>query len=331
VNLLEEIRPVVFSVSGEDDFEKITLELFHLQCENNRVYGKMSRLLKIEPRKVTGCHDIPFLPISLFRDHEIITGDSDGIEKVFTSSGTTGSIPSRHYVRDLSLYEESFLRTFRIFYGDPEKYRFLALLPGYLERQGSSLVYMMDHLIRLTKNNGSGFFLDDLETLSGNLREKPLSGCTTMLFGASYALLDFADHYPMDLDGVIVMETGGMKGRKKEMIREELHEIFCKQLNVKSIHSEYGMTELLSQAYSAGGGIFRTPPWMKILIRDTNDPMQFLPPGQTGGINIIDLANIHSCAFIATQDLGRLHEDGSFEVLGRFDDSDIRGCNLLAV
>jgi hypothetical protein len=331
VNLLEEIRPAVFSVSGAVDFEKIALELFHLQYENNRIYGEMSRLLRIEPGHVTGCHAIPFLPVSLFRDHEIITGEKDAIEKVFTSSGTTGSTPSKHYVRDLSLYEESFVRTFRIFYGDPEKYRFLALLPGYLERQGSSLVYMMDYMIRITKNNGSGFFLDDLETLSEKLREKPLAGCTTMLFGASYALLDFAERYPVDLDGVIVMETGGMKGRKKEIIREELHEILCKQLHVNSIHSEYGMTELLSQAYSTRRGIFRTPPWMKIMIRDINDPMHFLPPGQTGGINIIDLANLYSCAFIATQDLGRLHGDGSFEVLGRFDDSDIRGCNLLVI
>jgi hypothetical protein len=231
----------------------------------------------------------------------------------------------------LGLYEESFLRSFLKFYGDPGEYRFLALLPGYLERQDSSLVTMMDYLIRLTRDHGSGFYLHDMEALKIKLEETQLLKAKTILFGASYALLDFAEQFPMDLSGIIVMETGGMKGRRREMIREELHEFLCSRLNVKIIHSEYGMTELLSQAYSAGNGIFHTPPWMKILIRDTNDPMHFLAPGQTGGINIIDLANLHSCSFIATQDLGKVHEDGSFEVLGRFDDSDIRGCNLLVV
>ena len=252
-------------------------------------------------------------------------------EKVFTSSGTTGSVPSRHFIRDLKLYEESFTRCFQIFYGEPGKFRFLALLPGYLERQGSSLVYMLDHLIRKTERNGSGFFLNDMDTLEKHLQENHLADVQTILFGASYALIDFAESFPMNINGVTVMETGGMKGRRKELIREELHDFLCRNLNVEKIHSEYGMTELLSQAYSSGHGIFRAPPWMKILIRDVNDPLQFLPCGQTGGINIIDLANLYSCSFIATQDLGKLYEDGSFEVIGRFVDSDVRGCNLMVV
>jgi phenylacetate-coenzyme A ligase PaaK-like adenylate-forming protein len=328
---LEEIRKSVFSVSGEDGVEKASLEIFRYQCTNNRVYGDFVNYLNIDPEEVIRLEDIPFLPVSLFRDQEIISGDRTGIEKVFTSSGTTGSIPSRHFVKDLSLYEESFLRAFRIFYGDPGQYRFLVLLPGYLERQGSSLVYMMDHLISLSKQNGSGFFLHNMEELAAKLHEKTPDGVKTMLFGASYALLDFAERFPVDIHETIIMETGGMKGRKKEMIREDLHDFLCKAFNVNDIHSEYGMTELLSQGYSTGKGIFRTPPWMKVLIRDTNDPMALLPPGKTGGINIIDLANIYSCAFIATQDLGKRNEDGSFEVSGRFDDSDIRGCNLLVV
>jgi phenylacetate-coenzyme A ligase PaaK-like adenylate-forming protein len=331
MNLSEQIRPTIFNVSDEDAFREIALESFRYQFSSSKIYREMSELLGADPERITNYSGLPFLPISLFRDHKIFSDEERFIEKVFTSSGTTGSIPSKHYIRDLKLYEESFVRSFRAFYGEPEEYRFLALLPGYMERTDSSLVYMMNFLITRTRNNGSGFYLHDLEALKGKLLEEQTACCKTILFGASYALLDFAERFPMDLGDVIVMETGGMKGRKKEMIREELHEILCKNFNVKMIHSEYGMTELLSQAYSCGEGIFKTPPWMKVLIRDTNDPMHFLPTGQTGGISIIDLANLYSCSFIATQDLGRLHEDGSFEVLGRFDDSDIRGCNLLVV
>jgi hypothetical protein len=329
--LPEEIKRSVFQVSGDKDFDDLALKIFRFQNESNPVYGEMAQLLKAGPAGITDYLRIPFLPISLFRDHKIISGDREMIQKVFSSSGTTGSIPSQHFVRDVNLYEESFTRSFRIFYGDPGKFRFLALLPGYLERQGSSLVYMLDYLIRMTERNDSGFFLHNLDLLKDKLKEDRSGPVRTILFGASYALLDFAEQFPMDLSGVTIMETGGMKGRRKEMIREELHEILCHKLNVERIHSEYGMTELLSQAYSCGNGIFRAPPWMKILIRDTNDPMHYLPPGQTGGINIIDLANLYSCSFIATQDLGKLHDDGSFEVLGRFDDSDVRGCNLLVV
>jgi len=331
MNLTEEIRQSVFQISGEGYFNDLALKIFRFQYESNPVYREMSQLLRANPDKINDYLRIPFLPISLFRDHKIISGDENIFQKVFTSSGTTGSVPSQHFIKDLTLYEDSFTRAFQIFYGDPEKYRFLALLPGYLERQGSSLVYMLNYFIRKTERNGSGFFLHDLDALKEKLTENLSVPCQTILFGASFALLDFAEKFPMDIHGAIVMETGGMKGRRKELIREELHEILCHKLNVEMIHSEYGMTELLSQAYSPGNGIFRAPPWMKILIRDTNDPMYYLPPGQTGGINIIDLANLHSCSFIATQDLGKLHEDGSFEVVGRFDDSEVRGCNLMVV
>jgi len=326
-----ELKQRIFKIRGDDDFNSLCLDIYRFQYETNPVCQEFSRLLRIDPSDLSSYNKIPFLPVSFFKDHEIISGKDLPIEKIFTSSGTTGTIPSRHLVSDLELYRESFSRSFRMFYGDPASYLILALLPGYLERQGSSLVYMIDCLIGESKQNGSGFFLDDLNGLYEKLKNTALDRRKTILFGASYALLDFAEKFQLDLSGAIIMETGGMKGRRKEMIREELHEILCRRFNVEKIHSEYGMTELLSQAYSKGDGIYRTPPWMKVLIRDTNDPLSYLPAGQTGGINIIDLANIYSCSFIATQDLGRLHDDGSFEVLGRFDDSDVRGCNLLVV
>jgi len=329
--LSEEIKQAIFTISGENDFENIALKIFRYQVTANRIYDDFCRALGILPEKVMHLQEIPFMPVGFFRDHRVISGNRDDFEKIFRSSGTTASVSSQHFVKDLQLYRESFTRSFSLYYGDPGHFRFLALLPGYLERQDSSLVYMMDSFIRLTAGNGSGFFLHDLDALQKRLLETNDGATRTILFGASYALLDFAELYPSDLSGITVMETGGMKGRKREMIREELHEILCHRFNIGGIHSEYGMTELLSQAYSQGDGLFRTPPWMKVMIRDTNDPMHFLPPGKTGGINIIDLANLHSCAFIATQDLGKLQPDGSFEVLGRFDDSDIRGCNLLVV
>jgi hypothetical protein len=331
MNLLEEIRTGIFKIRGEDDFNDLALKIFAYQYELNPLLRQFSGLFHTDPAGIKHYRDIPFLPVSFFRDLEVVSGNRSEITKVFSSSGTTGSIPSKHYVRDLALYEESFISSFRFFYGDPGNYRFLALLPGYLEREGSSLVYMMDYLVRITKGNGSGFYLHDFQSLKERLTDHPEKKVKTVLFGASYALLDFSENYPIDLQHVVIMETGGMKGRRKEMVREELHEILCSRFNAGSIHSEYGMTELLSQGYSPGNGIFRTPPWMKVLVRDPNDPLELLPAGQTGGINIIDLANIHSCSFIATQDLGKLHDDGSFEVLGRFDDSDVRGCNLLVV
>lgn len=326
-----EIKLEIFKISSKDEFMKCVLDIFRYQYENNLIYRKFADHLHIIPEKVKKISGIPFLPVTLFRDHTVISGDDEQHDLLFTSSGTTGAVPSRHYVRDRKLYEQSFLESFRFFFGDPVNYRFLALLPGYLERQGSSLVYMMDYLVRMTEANGSGFFLHDFSLLKDKLNEPCREGVKTVLFGASYALLDFAGKYALDLSGMIVMETGGMKGRRKEMVREELHEFLCERFNVEQIFSEYGMTELLSQAYSGGRGIFRSPPWMQVVTRDTNDPFDFLPPGKTGGINIIDLANLYSCSFIATQDLGKLNENGTFEILGRFDESDIRGCNLLVV
>ena len=251
------------------------------------------------------------------------------MEVTFTSSGTTGTITSSHFVTDLGWYTESFRLAFSLFYGNIKNYTILALLPSYLEREGSSLIYMVDDLIKQSGNPYSGFFLYNYDELSYRLKKQKEAQKPTLLIGVTFALLDFIEQYKMDFAQLIVMETGGMKGRREEMIREELHEQLCKGFGVNTIHSEYGMTELLSQAYSNGNGIFNCPPWMKTIIRDTNDPMSLLNDGKTGGINVIDLANINSCSFIATQDLGRVYADNSFEVLGRFDNSDIRGCNLL--
>lgn len=329
--LSEEINTRIFSPGNDQDWNCLALEIFRYQAEENPVYRKFLTCLNVNPYIISHYTDIPFMPVGFFKDHVVVTGDSKSAEKIFTSSTTTGTVPSRHFICDLRLYEESFLKAFRLFYGDVANYRLLALLPGYLERTGSSLVYMLNFLIRMTERNGSGFFLHDHDALETRLL-LPVEGTKkTILFGASYALLDFSERHPIDLSHAIIMETGGMKGRRREMVREELHLLLCRRFQSESIHSEYGMTELLSQAYSQGNGIYRAPPWMKVLVRDPNDPLTFLPAGKTGGINIIDLANIYSCSFIATQDLGRSLADGSFEILGRFDESEVRGCNLLVV
>ena len=257
-------------------------------------------------------------------------GEGKEAEAVFESSGTTGKTPSRHHVANIQLYRENFLRNFNAFYGSPEELCILALLPSYLERESSSLVYMMNQLIQWSKHADSGFYLDQLGELSAILGKRNNDRHPTLLLGVSFALLDLAEQNPISLwNNISVMETGGMKGRRKDLVRSELHRVLKEAFGVGNIHSEYGMTELLSQAYSDGDGLFRPPPWMNVLVRDPNDPLSLLPPGQSGGINIIDLANIYSCSFIATGDLGKVHEDGSFEVLGRYDHSDIRGCNLL--
>lgn len=318
----------VFGISSQREFNKVALDVFRYQAGNNPVYRQFTEGLKIDPAAVTNIEDIPFLPIELFKSHEIITGHRPA-EEIFTSSGTTGQQQSRHYVTDVSIYEESYRKGFRIFYGSISQYTVLALLPSYLERQGSSLIYMADDLIRQGKE-GSGFYLHNKKELAEKL-ESIKGKKKILLLGVTYALLDLADEFPMDLKDVIIMETGGMKGKRKEMIREEVHATLCSAFHVDAIHSEYGMTELLSQAYSKGKGIFHCPPWMKMLARDTDDPLSLVGPGKTGGLNVIDLANINSCSFIATQDLGKVHEDGSFEVLGRFDNSDIRGCNLMVL
>ncbi len=325
----DRIRKTIFNIRSLKDFNGCAIEIFHLQYEKNEVYRTFVDLAGIRPGQVRSYNEMPFLPVQFFRDKQVITGDDLRMEKIFASSSTTGSVPGKHYIHDLSLYKESFTKGFKHFYREPAEYCFLALLPGYLERSDSSLVYMMDQLISTTSHNGSGFYLDDYEELARKLELNKINGQKTILLGVSFALLDFLDKYRLDLPDLIVMETGGMKGRRREIIREELHSLLCSGFGVKNIHSEYGMTELLSQAYSQSGGIFRTPPWMKVLIRDINDPFTLEEPGKTGGINIIDLANIYSCSFVASQDLGRLRDDGSFEVLGRYDDSDVRGCNLL--
>jgi len=326
---IEKYTSAIFRIGSDHDFNGLALELFHHQYWNNPLYREYCDLLGFKPGEMTSPMELPFLPVEFFRDRTVLTGKADEGAKVFVSSGTTASLPGRHIVSDPTLYEKSFTHSFRHFYGDPRQYCFLALLPGYLERPDSSLVYMMDYFIRLTRENGSGFYLDDLDSLVHKISEIKPTTRKIILFGVTFALLDLAERHTLDLEGAVIMETGGMKGRRTELVREELHQILCPAFNIKSVHSEYGMTELLSQAWSKGEGIFRSPPWMKVIIRDLNDPLSLAGPGDTGGINIIDLANVHSCGFIATQDLGRLHDDGSFEVMGRFDNSDIRGCSLM--
>ena len=318
----------IFNIRSPKDFETLALEVFQYQAKNNKTYSKYINHLEITPGNIHQLDQIPFLPIEFFKTFKIITGtDTPGI--IFTSSGTTGTGTSRHYVTDTSWYRESFNRTFHYFYGNPEQYCLLALLPFYLEREGSSLIYMMNYLIRNSKNPESGFYLDKPDLLAEKIVRLREQKQKILLFGVSFALLNLAEKYKPDLSGQIVMETGGMKGIREEIIREELHEILNKAFNTKVIHSEFGMTELLSQAYSKGNGIFHTPPWMKVQIRDGYDSLSYIENGRSGGINVIDLANFYSCSFIETKDLGRLLPNGGFEVSGRFDSSDIRGCNLM--
>ena len=319
----------IFKIHDRKTFRAAALEVFHFQARQCPVYRDYLAALKVDPGRINEMEEIPFLPIEFFKSHTVIA-EGRKAELVFESSGTGGSDPSKHHVADAGLYRESFLRTFYANYGSPEELCILALLPSYLERETSSLVYMMDHLIRWSKHPESGFYLDQLEELSALLEKRNNDGRPTLLVGVSFALLDLAEKHSMPLwNNIRVMETGGMKGRRKEMVRSELHQQLKEAFDLDRVHSEYGMTELLSQAYSEGEGIFQSPPWMQVLVRDPNDPLTLLPPGRSGGINIIDLANVYSCSFVATGDLGKADEDGSFEVLGRYDHSDIRGCNLL--
>lgn len=320
--------PSVFSIRSEKEFNDAALAIFRHQAVHCAPYRDFISHLRVDPLKTDSLADIPYLPISFFKSHRVVSG-IDIEEITFSSSGTTGMVQSRHFVTDLSLYEQSFNAAFARFYGSTEDTCLLALLPSYLERDGSSLIYMIDALLKQSKHPDSGYFLHNHEDLYKKLSSLKEKGQKTILIGVTYALLDFLEKYQIDFPELIVMETGGMKGKRKEMVREELHELLTSGFGVKAIHSEYGMTELLSQAYSSGDGIFNCPAWMKIVLRDTNDPLTLLHTHQTGGINVIDLANINSCSFIATQDLGRVYPDGSFEVLGRFDNADIRGCNLL--
>ncbi|MFD2874015.1 acyl transferase [Mucilaginibacter ximonensis] len=318
----------VFSIDNDAAFNEIALQTFRYQAKNCRVYADFIAGLGIDTERINAVTQIPFLPIEFFKGHHILSS-ADAAQVTFTSSGTTGMITSSHYVTDVSWYEESFRKAFNLFYGDIRDYTVLALLPSYLERQGSSLIYMAQDLITQSNNPDSGFYLYNYDELAAQLAKQQIAAKPTLLIGVTFALLDFVEQHPINFPELIVMETGGMKGRRKEMIREELHAVLCEGFGVTAIHSEYGMTELLSQAYSQGGGVFYCPPWMKIITRDTNDPLTLITDGKVGGINVIDLANINSCSFIATKDLGKIYADGSFEVLGRFDNADIRGCNLL--
>jgi len=322
----------IFTISTSEEFETIALQTFQYQYKNVKVYREFCDLLKVIPSEIIKTEDIPFLPIQFFKSHQVLAKNLSS-ETIFTSSGTTGNITSKHYVSDLHLYRKSFTEGFKQFFGGLKNITILALLPSYLEREGSSLVYMVDDLIKQTNNLNSGFYLNNTSELIEKLAylENTIpsdSENKTILLGVSYALLDLMETKQFQLKNTIIMETGGMKGRRKEMIKEELHQILKQGFGVSEIYSEYGMTELLSQAYSKGNGVFTCPPWMKILTRDTEDARTLIK-NKTGGINVIDLANQHSCSFIATQDLGKTHPNNSFEILGRFDDSDIRGCNLM--
>lgn len=321
---VSKIRKKIFS----DDtfhFDEVALELFHVQYTYNPVYKQFVDYLKINTAKVQSVQQIPFLPIEFFKTHPVIL-ENAAPQKIFESSGTTGQITSKHFVADLQLYEESFQKAFQQFYGNMEDYSILALLPSYLERDTSSLVYMVNDLIQKSKNPASGFYLNNLDELAKAISSRQKN---TLLIGVTFALLDFAEQFPMDLSDVIIMETGGMKGRREELTREEVHGILKNAFQVSAIHSEYGMTELLSQGYSKGNGIFETSRWMKILKRDIYDPFNVSENKGRGGLNVIDLANIYSCAFIATQDFVNICNEKEFEVLGRLDNADIRGCNLM--
>jgi hypothetical protein len=317
-----ELMDRIFEIQNEDDFNKACLKVYNHQIKHCKVYGEF--VDQLGWRKPEHYTEIPFLPISFFKTHDVISSEHKA-ESIFKSSGTGGE-RSRHLVASLELYEKSFLKAYIDLIGDPQEQVILALLPNYLEQGESSLVYMVNNLINRSDEQ-SGFVLDDKDALLDRYKEANISGKQVIIFGVSYALLDLAEA-KIDLSQARIIETGGMKGRRKELTKTELHEILREGLNCSEIYSEYGMTELLSQAYAGQDMIFRSPKWMKVLIRETNDPFKLEEIGKTGGVNVIDLANIHSCSFIGTQDLGRLHENG-FEIMGRFDNADLRGCNLL--
>lgn len=330
MNKFKSFKANLFAVN-KDNFEAHALELFNFQAKNNPVYKQYIEFLNVRTASVDRLSKIPFLPIDFFKQHVIKTMEWEP-QAVFESSGTTGQIPSKHYVEDISFYHKVTERIFDRFYGKPEAFTIMALLPSYLERENSSLVAMVDHFIKKTNSPYSGFYLYDLEALADQIAKIKDKGGAIILIGVSFALLNLAEQFEMDLTDVVVMETGGMKGKREELTREELHLILKKQFKVREVHAEYGMTELMSQAYAKEKGLFEPPPWMKILIREMNDPFEIQVEGaskRAGGINVIDLANVQSCAFVETQDIGRIMEGDYFEVLGRFDNADLRGCNLL--
>lgn len=319
----------IFNIKNRSGFIKLALQIFNFQAIHNPVYKKYLQFLEVKPEHVNSLEEIPFLPIRFFKSKQVISGENKP-EIIFTSSGTTQTGNSKHYVVSTNIYRNSLLNAFKYFYGSPTRYEFIGLLPSYQEKTGSSLLYMFDQLIAAGKSSHGGFYLNDYDRLEEKVAYLKATGKRKIfILGVSFALLDLAEKFEPDLSGTIVMETGGMKGKRKELTREELHAVLMKKFRCTSIHSEYGMTELLSQSYALVKGKFYSPPWMKIFIRDLYDPFTILKPGNTGGINIIDLANIFSCSFIETSDLGKINPDSSFEVLGRFDQSDIRGCNLM--
>lgn len=316
------------TIKSNLDFERLAIQTFIYQHKHNKIYRSYCDLINANPSDITSVKQIPFLPISFFKSHEVKSfyGTS---QLIFNSSGTTNLQTSKHFLRNAKVYEQSFTKAFNLFYGSPKKLAILALLPSYLEREDSSLVYMINHLIKESAHIKSGFYLHDFKSLKQSIDELEKAKQPTLLLGVSFALLDLIEQFNFNLQYTTVMETGGMKGRRKELIREDLHQQLSKGFGVENIHSEYGMTELLSQAYSKANGIFNCPPWMRVYTQDTSDPFTRTKIGAIGSINIIDLANQDSCAFIATQDLGRMHSENQFEILGRIDYSDIRGCNLL--
>jgi len=328
-----DLQDKIFTANNEN-FNSLALEVFQFQLENNELYRKYCDTLNVDPEKIAGIEQIPFLPIQFFKSHRVSTTLYEA-ELIFESSGTTQTINSKHFVKDTGLYQKSYNEAFRLFYGDPAEWCIIGLLPSYLERNNSSLVMMADSLVQQSGHAQSGFYLNEWEQLNTTLQSLEKQHQKTLLIGVTFALLDFAEMYPMSLHYTSIMETGGMKGRRKEMTREQVHEILRNSFQLKNIDSEYGMTELLSQAYSYGSGIFNCPPWMKVLLREEDDPFALHTAGAygiiTGVINVIDLANIYSCSFIATEDAGKLYPNHSFEILGRMDNSDIRGCSLLAL
>jgi len=325
---VQSIESEIFKINTESDFNDLALRIFNFQYQNNRVYKNWCDLLRIEKTTVNSYHKIPFLPIEFFKTQKIISSPVSKDTKEFTSSSTTSQIPSTHFVNEIKLYEKSFLNTFNLFYGNPNQYCFLALLPNYLERKGSSLVYMCNELIKQSNHPFSGFFLNDIDDLIQKINQLKKTNQKVILIGVSYALMDLCEKISLT-ENFIVIETGGMKGTRKELLKAELHSYLKKGFNINSIHSEYGMTELLSQAYSLGNEKFNSPPWLKFLIREVDNPLQLIKGNKTGGINIIDLANINSCSFIATKDLGNIDDSNQLQLMGRYDNSDVRGCNLL--
>lgn len=318
----------IFDIKNHSEFKKQCLDIYNFQYENNMVYKSYCNMICEDPTDVNEINKIPFLPISFFKTKKILS--TDNFEKVFYSSGTTTNSRSKHFISSLKLYQKSFINNFKLNYSDITQYTILALLPNYYDNKNSSLIYMIEKLIKLSKSKESGFFLEDYINLSKKLIELDTKKeRKTILIGVPYALLDMIDFNQFQLNNTIIMETGGMKGRRKEMVRTELHEKLKRGFGVSKIHSEYGMTELLSQAYSKGDGVFKTPSWMKVIIRDINDAQNLDFNKKSGAINIIDLANYNSCSFIATDDMGKYINDNEFELIGRVDNSDIRGCNLL--